>query len=128
MVSYSLGGRFPGRVFVHFYNPHQKGSYRWDEKDYVAQSNRTESLDASHKEIMDEDIILPKQCEMTEEFAKQMSNVAKRLEEDPETGSKRYVYVKLSSGAGDHFRHAFNYEAIARQRVASSFFADCVFT
>jgi hypothetical protein len=38
--------------------------------------------------------------------------VAKKLEEDDETGSKRYVYVKLGP---DHFRHAYNYEAMARQ-------------
>ena len=39
---------------------------------------------------------------------------AKKLEEDEETGSKRYVYVKLGP---DHFRHAFNYEAMARQNM-----------
>jgi len=113
--------RFEGRVFVNFYNEHQKGSYAWNERDYVVQENRTESLDASHAEIMDEDIILPKQCEITEEFARHMSNVAKKLEEDPETGSKRYVFIKLGE---DHFRHAFNYECMARQEASTRYFAD----
>ena len=40
--------------------------------------------------------------------------MAKKLEEDQETGSKRYVYVRLGP---DHFRHAFNYEAMARHSV-----------
>ncbi len=40
--------------------------------------------------------------------------VSKKLEEDEETGSKRYVYVKLGP---DHFRHAFNYECMARQNM-----------
>jgi hypothetical protein len=48
-----------------------------------------------------------------------MHNVAKRLEEDEETGSKRYVYVKLGP---DHFRHAFNYEAMARQSAPDLLF------
>jgi hypothetical protein len=61
---------------------------------------------------MNNRIILPKECEIVKEFAAHLHNVAKKLEEDEETGSKRYVYVKLGP---DHFRHAFNYEAMARQ-------------
>ena len=106
--------RFPGKVYLNYYNEHQKGGYSWNEKDTIVSCNRTESLDNSHREIMDEDLTLPKQCEATEEFAKHMSNVAKRLEEDPETGSKRYVYVKLGP---DHYRHAFSYEVMARQNM-----------
>ena len=87
--------------------------------------NRTESLDASHNEIMMGQIILPKDCEITREFAQHLHNVAKKLEEDEETGSKRYVYVKLGP---DHFRHAFNYEAMARQYGIDSFWVGCDFS
>ncbi len=104
--------RHKGKVFLSFYQEHRKGSYAWNEKELIVQGNRTESLDASHKEIMDQDLILPKECECVREFAQHLHNVAKKLEEDEETGSKRYVYVKLGP---DHFRHAFNYEAMARQ-------------
>lgn len=104
--------RFKGKVFLNYYNEHQKGHYAWNEKELIVSCNRTESLDASHKEIMDRAIVLPKQCEIVQEFADHLHNVAKKLEEDEETGSKRYIYVKLGA---DHFRHAFNYEAIARQ-------------
>jgi len=104
--------RFKGRVFLNYYNEHQKGSYAWNEKELIVSCNRTESLDASHNEIMNGQIILPKECEIVREFAQHLHNVAKKLEEDEETGSKRYVYVKLGP---DHFRHAFNYEAMARQ-------------
>jgi hypothetical protein len=62
---------------------------------------------------------LPKECEITGEFAKHLHNVAKKLEEDEETGSKRYVYVRLGP---DHFRHAFNYEAMARQNSPNLLF------
>jgi hypothetical protein len=57
-------------------------------------------------------IILPRESDTVREFAKHLHNVAKKLEEDEETGSKRYVYVKLGP---DHFRHAFNYESMARE-------------
>jgi hypothetical protein len=112
--------RFKGKVFLNYYSIHQKGSYAWDEKKLVITCNRTESLDASHREIMDHDIILPRESEIVREFAQHLHNVAKRLEEDEETGSKRYIYIKL--GGPDHFRHAFNYEAIARSYGKGSIF------
>jgi hypothetical protein len=104
--------RHRGKVYLNYYNEHQKGHYAWNEKELIVSCNRTESLDASHREIMNKSLILPKACEVTQEFARHLHNVAKKLEENEETGSKRYVYVKLGS---DHFRHAFNYEAMARQ-------------
>jgi hypothetical protein len=52
-------------------------------------------------------------------FAVHLHNVAKKLEENTETGSRRYVYVKLGP---DHFRHAFNYEAVARQHSPNLLF------
>jgi hypothetical protein len=58
---------------------------------------------------------------MLREFAEHCSNTAKKLEEDEQTGSKRYVYVKLGP---DHFRHAFNYEAMARHFGAAGRFAN----
>ena len=113
--------RFKGKVFLNYYNIHQKGSYAWNEKELIVSCNRTESLDASHKEIMDQSIVLPKECEIVKEFAQHLRNVAKKLEEDEETGSKRYVYVKLGA---DHFRHSFNYEAMARQNAPNLLFPE----
>ncbi|MHC1744970.1 MAG: hypothetical protein AB9873_18355 [Syntrophobacteraceae bacterium] len=82
--------RHRGKVFLCFYNEHRKGNYAWNEKDLIVSANRTESLDAS-SEIQGSKIILPRNCDVLNEFATQMSNVAKKLEEDEETGSKRYV-------------------------------------
>ena len=111
-----------GKVFLNYYNEHQKGRYKWNEQDLTVQCNRTESLDASHNEIMNGQIILPKECEIVKVFAQHLHNVAKKLEEDEESGSKRYAYVKLGP---DHFRHGYTYEAMARQFGAASFFGDC---
>jgi hypothetical protein len=44
--------KFPGRVYLNFYNEHQKGHYKWNEADFTVSSNRTESLDASQKQIL----------------------------------------------------------------------------
>ena len=110
--------RFKGKVFLNYYSEHQKGSSKWNEKDLTVTCNRTESLDASHKEVMTSQIILPKECEVVREFAQHLHNVAKKLEEDEETGSKRYIYIKLGP---DHFRHGLNYEAMARGFESASY-------
>jgi hypothetical protein len=118
--------KFPGQIYLNFYNEHQKGHYKWNEADFTVSSNRTESLDASQKQILGigaeaKTVILPRRSDMIEEFAQHLHNVAKRLEEDEETGSKRYVYVKLGP---DHFRHAFNYECMARATFANTLFPE----
>lgn len=110
--AYLFAERHKGKVFLNYYNEHQKGHYAWNEDKHLVSCNRTESLDASHHEVVNEIILLPKRCEIVELFAQHLHNVAKKLEEDEETGSKRYIYVKLGE---DHFRHAYNYEAMARQ-------------
>ena len=110
--------RFKGKVYLNYYNVHQKGSYAWNEKELIVSCNRTESLDASHREIMRQEIILPRSSDIVQEFAEHMHNVAKKLEENEETGSKRYIYVKLGP---DHFRHAFNYEVMARSSRGRAF-------
>lgn len=114
--------RHRGKVFLNYYNEHQKGSYAWNERDLIVQCNRTESLDASHREIQDKTIVLPRESDMTSLFAEHMHNVAKKLEENEESGSKRYIYVRLGT---DHFRHAFNYFVMARGDLIDSYFSGC---
>ena len=106
--------RHKGRVYLNYYNEHQKGSYAWNQKELIVQCNRAESLDASHRMIMERLVILPKNCEVVKEFARHMHNTAKKLQENEETGSKRYVYVKLGP---DHFRHSFNYMCMAHKKI-----------
>jgi hypothetical protein len=113
--------RFKGRVFLCYYSDSQKSGYQWREDDLTVSANRTESMDASHVEIQHGRITLPRYGEMVQAFADHCHNTAKKLEEDEQSGSKRYVYVKLGA---DHFRHAFNYEAMARHYGAGSLFAN----
>ena len=106
--------RHKGKVYLNYYQINQKNGCKWDEGALTVACNRTESLDESHSQIMYRKLFLPKSCGIVQEFAQHMHNVAKKLEEDDETGSKRYVYVKLGT---DHFRHAFNYECMARAQI-----------
>ena len=79
-------------------------------------------LHTSHgDDMVSQRVVLPRECDVVRDFADQMHNVAKKLEEDEETGSKRYVYVKLGP---DHFRHAFNYECMARQNMPRFLFPE----
>jgi hypothetical protein len=114
--------RHKGKVFLSYYSEHQKSGSKWNEGDLTVHSNRTESMDASQVEIQKSRITLPRECDILREFAEHCANTAKKLEEDEETGSKRYVYVKLGP---DHFRHALNYEAMARHYGAGGRFGDC---
>lgn len=107
-----LADRNKGKVYLNFYVESQKGKPKWNEKDFTVNENRTESLDSSHAMLAQGQVILPPQNETVEEFAEQCSNVAKKLEEDPKTGSKRYVWLKTGA---DHYRHAFNYAVIAME-------------
>jgi len=108
--------RHKHKVYLNYYQIGQKGGYAWNEGTLTVACNRTESLDESHNQVMFRKIFLPKECEIVKEFAQHLHNVAKKLEEDEETGSKRYIYVKLGT---DHFRHAFNYECMARQGIGT---------
>ena len=52
--------RHKPRVFLSFLSETQKGFYKWDEEQLTVNSNRTEALDASHKEIQNRQIVLPR--------------------------------------------------------------------
>lgn len=108
----SFANRHAGRVFLNFYNYRMKGVTKWNYNDLRVEENRTESLDNSHNDIMYGLVSLPRRSEETEEFAKHAIAIAKKLEEDPESGSKEYNYIKLGA---DHYRHSYNYFCIASQ-------------
>jgi len=115
--------RWPGRVFLSYFNETQKGDYKWDEEAYIVNSNRTEAMDASHKEISNQLLILPRKCQIVEKYASHCHNTAKKLVEDEKTGSKRYVYIPKLGGP-DHFRLAQCYETMARQGAPRKMFED----
>jgi hypothetical protein len=104
----SFADRFRGRVYLNFYNPNQKGSYKWNEREMIVQCDRTESLDFSHSALSNMEVSLPRQSDMIDVFAKQCTNVAKRLITNEDTGSSHYEYITVGDRE-DHFRHSFSY-------------------
>lgn len=78
----------------------------------IVKVNRTEICDHSHRVISEEKLTIPRRCDEINEFAKQMSNMAKVLETNKKTGTQIYRYRKVGSG-GDHYRHALNYFLLA---------------
>lgn len=108
--------RHSGKFYMCFYSQHQKGSYAWNESEYIVNVNRTESLDAGTDMLLKKQVEMPQRSAMVEMFAKHCGNIAKVCEEDKETGSKSYVYKKIGP---DHFRHSFNYAMIAMTRIST---------
>jgi len=111
--------RHPGKVYLAYFNQHQRGIYKWHEEDMTVVSNRTEAMDAAHDDIANGLLTIPKRCGIVDTFADHCHNVAKKLEEDELDGSKRYIWVKLGP---DHFRLAQCYEAMARHNAPNLLF------
>jgi hypothetical protein len=118
----ALAQRHPGKVFLSFYNDHQRGSYRWNEQNSTVLVNRSESLDASGLEILNGNVALPRESEITQSFANQLSHCAKRLITDEEDGSQKYTYFRI--GGEDHYRHSWNYCVMAYQSAKTFLFPD----
>lgn len=90
--------------------------WSWDEREKIVKANRTEVCDATHALVADSGRLeIPRRSREIEEFAFEMCNIAKILDEDPNTGSKVYRYRKLHNR--DHYRHALNYALLASERI-----------
>lgn len=99
-----------GDVFLSFFNESQRGSAKWDRDNYKVEINRTEALDASRAIIREQRIGLPPRGPEMELFARHLAANAKVLDEDPETGARKYKYVRT---APDHYSLAFTYGLMA---------------
>lgn len=75
--------------------------------------DRTESLDATVREIREHRLVLPKQMHIIEEFAAHLQNITKVIDEDIETGAMKPKYIKTGE---DHYAHARNYCRIAESK------------
>jgi hypothetical protein len=98
------------QVFLCFYSEHQKGVSKWNEDDWTVMVDRTETINASTRLVHERSMSLPRKDDDIILFAKHCHNMARKREEDKDTGSVRHVWVKTGQ---DHFRHAFNYCNVA---------------
>jgi hypothetical protein len=107
----------PYSIFACDYVETRVGMTQWDEKDRVIKCNRTEICDATHQIITEPGRLeLPRRNTELDQFAKEITQMAKVLEEDNDTGAKVYRYKKLGA---DHYRHALNYCMLAAERVGN---------
>jgi hypothetical protein len=102
--------RHSNRVHLCFFQENQRGAANFDAKTHQVVVNRTEALDASRTAIREKLVALPRRDRTVEEFAQHMTCDAKVLDEDEETGVKKYRYVKTGT---NHYSLAFTYAWLA---------------
>lgn len=109
-----LANDFPGKVFLYFHSENQRGAALWRDRDWTVNINACEAMDASHSVIREGRVELPRRSSLMETFAKHCHATGRKLEEDEETGDRRYWWKKLGE---DHFRRAFNLMVLASEKT-----------
>ena len=104
------------RVFGAEYKDKQREFIKTDEKSGVYSLLRNQIFDKTHNWVKNKELVFPRKCAEMEEFAKQMCNCAKILEET-EQGDRVYRYIKLGD---DHYRSAMNYLYMALGDLTNS--------
>jgi hypothetical protein len=99
----------PYKVFGCEYRDRMRQFSKRDDQEGVYVIARTEMFDKTHAWVKDKGLIIPRKSAEVDEFAKQMCNCAKVLEEN-EQGDRIYRYRKLGD---DHYRNAVNYLYLA---------------
>ena len=107
---FQAGERY--KVYLCDYAENMKVSKKENEEAGVVVVRRTEICDSTHQLFAKQTIVIPRRSPEIEEYALEVSNIAKVLEEDQVSGSKKYTYRKLGP---DHYRHATNYFWLACQ-------------
>jgi hypothetical protein len=114
--------RFPGRVYLCFYQDSQKGEYAWRETatnagvDYMVIVNRTEALDAMYEQIGRREVAFPKPTKDVVELSEQLTNMARENVKDDEGTIKGAVWKRLGP---DHYAHSLSYSLIAESKYGS---------
>lgn len=102
--------RHRGKVFLNFFNENQRGNAKWDYRNTKVEVNRTEAIDASRAAVREGEMVLLRRYPIVEEFARHMASDAKILDEDEETGAKKYRYIRTGE---NHYSMAFTYAWMA---------------
>ncbi|MFN8547757.1 MAG: phage terminase large subunit family protein [Candidatus Eisenbacteria bacterium] len=89
-----------------FFNEHQRGAPKFDYVTHMVTINRTEAIDASRAAVRDARLVLPRRMPLLEEFARHVACDAKVLDEDEETGIKKYRYIRTGP---NHYSMALTY-------------------
>jgi hypothetical protein len=102
-----------GRVYLCFFAESQRGGAKWDHKPKMVSVNRTEALDLSREVLRERRVVIARGLPELREFARHVACDAKILEEDEETGAKKYKYIRTGA---NHYSMAFTYACLAAWR------------
>jgi len=99
------------KILLCDYQERLKTKQRLDQKEGIITVRRTETCDGTHDLIKTVgQFELPRRSKEVEQYALEMSNMAKVLKKDEVSGSRTYTYIKLGV---DHYRHTTNYFKLA---------------
>jgi hypothetical protein len=105
-------------VFLCQYVDRAGSGAKFDVEKNLVFLNRTELCESVHGLIARGGMLeLPRRCEEVEVFAKELSQIAKVLEGDPETGSREYRYWAV--GVNRYF-HSLGYFWLAARSIGIS--------
>lgn len=105
--------RFPGRAYMCYYDRNRRGAVRWNDREHIVSTDRTESLDLSHTPLYTAAIRLPRENLLIRMLAKHCESLIRIVEELPD-GNQVAMWVKRGP---DHLRHGFNYAWLAASKV-----------
>ena len=101
------------KIYLCDYKENQPQEAIYNDNTGIVGVNRTEIFDRTHRMVTDGKTRIPRQCEETKEFAKQLCNAYKVLELNKRTMQKVYRY----RGTNEHFRNALNYFLLAARKA-----------
>lgn len=112
-----LAKKYPGKVFIHYYQPDKNsvGTIRWEQ--YEVKSDRTKLIDEVVAEINSGDITFNMTSPELEEYINHWQQVYRMIDTTP-TGVQKPKWATIE-GRPDHFAHATVYWRVALERTLS---------
>ena len=109
-----------GEVWGCWYSDAQRTGYDWGVRERRVAVNRTELLDQSHRIITQKLCTLPRIDDRWPELVKHMTNLARMVTDEAQTGLPKIRWVVRGGRKLDHFRHAFAYAVLAAEQCPIS--------
>ena len=105
----------PFAVYRCQYSEQMPGSPVFDGKSGMVKCNRNEWCDKVYDVYSSRRITIPARCKEVDEYARQLTQTAKTLVENPETGVQKPRWIKMGA---DHYFHATLYFLLAASRTS----------
>jgi hypothetical protein len=100
------------RIYLCEYTESPLIDANYNEATRIVKVYRTGIFDQTHRLVLAQKFLLPRQSADMDEFARQVCNCVKKRHEDKRSGKIYYIYEKTGNKQ-DHFRNALNYFLLA---------------